>query len=114
MADVLLNAIIQLENRIQQQLQMERTRADQWLAGVRNEQQQRLSLARQGYAEAEQRALDQARAQGERQADELLAREMEYCTRLEEISDEVLLEVIDRQLADILPEQVDDHQNGKS
>ena len=47
MADRLLDAVIRLENQIQQQLQQEQVRADTWLAGVRAEQQTELQQVEQ-------------------------------------------------------------------
>lgn len=109
MGDELLNAIIQLENRIQHQLQKEQARADRWLAGIRSEQQDRISRARQEFAAAERQALAQARRQGELEAADLHAREKEDCNRLEEISDEALWEVLRRQLVNVYPETPDGH-----
>ena len=114
MGDELLNAIIQLENRIQQQLQDEQARADRWLAVVVDEQQLRISQTRKKLQAAEQRAVEQARSRAEKQAATMLQNEMEYCSRLEEINRDVLVEVLGRRLADILPGQSDDHQNGQS
>jgi hypothetical protein len=113
MGDELLNAILQLENRIQQQSLREQQRADRWLAGVRAEQQLRLEQARREFAAAEGQALEQGRRQGEERAAQLLAAEREYCARLEDLSEAALQALLDRQLSKILPGHVDDHQDGE-
>jgi vacuolar-type H+-ATPase subunit H len=114
MADQILNAIIQLEAQIEQQLRIEQTKADAWLERVRCEQVTVLSQVRKELVEKNQQLLRQAEQQADRQATVLLEHEMKYCRRLEEIPDQTLLEVLRRQLVKILPRQVDDHQNGKN
>ncbi len=113
-ADELLSAVIRLENRIQQQLQQEQARADTWLAGVRAEQEEHASQIRQELADEDERILAAAGQQDEQEAEALVACEKQYCRRLEQISDQVLLEVLRRQLLRILPGQVDDHQDVQS
>ncbi|HEY5674454.1 MAG TPA: hypothetical protein VIR78_12160 [Malonomonas sp.] len=98
MADRLLDAVIRLENQIQQQLQQEQARADAWLAGVRAEQQTELQQVEQQQAAENDRLMAAARQQASDRAAELVAAEMQYCTRLEELSDETLLQVLNRQL----------------
>lgn len=114
MADQILNAVIQLEAQIEQQLQSEHDRADAWLEGVRQEQQERLNLTRQEVSVKLAQCLADAAKQADEQAEIRLQREMDYCRRLEGFSDLELSEVLHRQLVKILPRQVDDHQNGKS
>lgn len=112
MADEILNAIIQLENQIEQQLQAEQVRAAAWLAEVRREQEAEIDQVRQELQETSQQRLAEAEQKAERQAEDVLQHEMEYCRRLEEFSDQELLEVLRRQLVRLLPRRVDDHQNG--
>jgi len=114
MADQILNAIIQLEAQIEQQLRLEQTKAVAWLEGVRCEQVTVFSQVRNELVEQKQQLLREAEQQADRQAAALLEHEMKYCHRLEEISDQRLLEVLRRQLVKILPRQVDDHQDGKN
>ncbi len=114
MADQILDAIIQLENQIEQQLQTEEAKAETWLAGVRREQETAFERVQQELREENQHSIEQAASQAELQAETRLKNEMEYCRRLEEISQYELLEVLRRQLVKILPRQVDDHQNGQS
>lgn len=98
MADRLLEAVIQLENQIQQQLQHEQTMATVWLEQVRAEQDAELQRADRDLAAENELAITAARQCAEAEADALIAHEIDYCTRLEEISDEILLEVLRRQL----------------
>lgn len=98
MADQLLNAVIRLENQIQRQLQQETIRAEAWLAGVRAELQRRLEQAEQEFAAQHDQALKKARENAAEVADALVADEMFCCSRLEELSDADLLEVLERQL----------------
>ncbi len=114
MADELLNAVIQLETQIQQQLENERSRAANWLAGVRGELEEQNNRAAEERETAYQQALQDAERQAAEQQNRLLADEMDYCRSLEEIDDETLLEVLQRELVKLLPEPSDDHQNGES
>ena len=98
MADHLLDAVIRLENSIQQQLLLEQQRADAWLNGVRAEQGAALQCLEQQLTVESDRVMSAARQQIETEADALVAHEIAYCARLEEISDQVLLEVLRRQL----------------
>lgn len=111
MADELLSAVIRLENEIEDQLQQEQDRADAWLARVRTEQENtdRHNLQKltdengQIEAAAEQRANEAVVA--------LESSEKNYCNELEQMSDQILLEILRRQLARLLPGQNDDHQD---
>jgi vacuolar-type H+-ATPase subunit H len=114
MADQILNAVIQLENQLERQLQYEQDRADAWLTNVRHELEREVSQGQAKLAAKHQRVIAKSKKRSERQAEQLLAREMAYCKRLEEISEETLLEVLRRQLVKILPRQVDDHQDGQN
>lgn len=114
MGDELLDAIFALENEIQQQLLEEQERAGRWLAGVREEQQCRLEAAREEFEAAHRQALDEAYSTGEARAAAIEAEETAYCKRLTAIRDSVLREVLDRELAGILPGQAHDHQDGES
>jgi vacuolar-type H+-ATPase subunit H len=98
MADRLLDAVIRLENQIQQQLRQEQLKADAWLAGVRTEQVAELQQLEQQLAAENDQLLQAANQQAKDRAATLVADEMQYCTCLEEISDEVLLQVLTRQL----------------
>lgn len=114
MADQILNVVIQLENQIEQQLQLERQRADAWLNQVVHEldiadEQERRRIEADG-----KRFLEEAEREIEARCTELLNSEKEYRRRLEGLDDQVLLEVLNRQLKRILPRPVDDHQNGES
>ena len=114
MADELLNAVIQLESQIQQQLDSERSRAASWLAGVRDELEKQDRRAAEERETGYQQALQDAKRQAEEQQNRLLAVELDYCRNLNEINDETLLEVLTRTLVKLLPEPSDDHQNGES
>ena len=98
MADRLLDAVIRLENQIQQQLQQEQARADAWLAGVRAEQQDELQQVEQQLAVESDQLMAAARQQAKERAATLVAAEIQYCSRLEELSDEILLQVLNWQL----------------
>jgi vacuolar-type H+-ATPase subunit H len=114
MSDELLNAVIRLENQIQQQLQQEQARADTWLAGVRNEQEE---CGRRALQELEQENAQILAADGqsaEHEAGRLVEIEECYSRRLEKISDQVLSEVLGRQLTRLLPGAIDDHKDVQS
>ena len=98
MADRLLDAVIRLENQIQQQLQQEQLRADLWLAGVRAEQDAELQQLEQQLAAENDQLLQTADQQAKASAAALVDDEMQYCTRLKMLSDETLLQVLNRQL----------------
>lgn len=114
MADELLNAVIQLEAEIQQQLEIERSRAAAWLAGVRAELEERQKRAAEKRETVSRQALEEARKRAEEQQAALIAEEMHYCRSLEEIADETLAEVLRRELGKVLPGQSDDHRDGES
>jgi hypothetical protein len=113
MADELLNAIIQLEGDIQQQLEMERRRAEAWLDSQLAELEETRARA---LAEQEMADQDTLRA-AERRADErvaqLQAATREYCLQLEKTADEQLRNVLREKLPQVLPEGDDDHRNGQ-
>ena len=98
MADKLLDAVIRLENQIQQQLQLEQTRAAAWLDGVRGEQEADRQAAEQALSAENERLIGAAKRQAEAAAAALIADEMHYCNSIEELSDDILLEVLKRQL----------------
>ncbi len=105
MSDQLLDAVIRLENQIQQQLQLEQERAEGWLDKVRQEQQHLLVQAEEQTGLEREKDLAEARQRAEQQAAALIAAEMEYCSRLEEFSDQELVEVLRHQLVSrLLPE----------
>ena len=114
MADQILNAIIQLENRIEQQLREEQEKASVWLAGVRCDLEAEAKREQQRITDRKQQLLQEAEQQIKRNCVCLLEAEKAYCRRLEELSDETLLEVLRRQLERIIPRPVDDHQNGEN
>ena len=114
MADKLLNDVIQLENRIQEQLRDEQCRADAWLERVRTEQGELARRAGRQLAEQNRQVLAGAKRRAEQQAAQLEAREQECCRRLERLDDELLKEVLRRQVNRILPGRVDDHQDVQS
>lgn len=98
MADRLLDAVIQLENQIQQQLQQEQARAEIWLAGVRAEQAAELQQVEQQLAAEHERLMAAAVQQARSQAETLVAAERQYVQRLAALSDDILLQVLERQL----------------
>ncbi|WP_303720528.1 hypothetical protein [Malonomonas rubra] len=114
MADQILNAIIQLENRIEQQLRLEQEKATAWLAGVRGELEANAKRDRQWIADRKRQLMREAEQQIDSSCTRLLDAEMSYCRRLKELSEETLLEVLRRQLERIIPRPVDDHQDGKN
>ena len=114
MADQILDAIIQLESQIDQQLQTEQKRADDWLAGVRRELELEAERCRQERLERNRQLLETAKELAEQKIAVILAAETDYCRRLEGLSEQSLLEVLERQLIRILPRQTDDHQNGQN
>lgn len=98
MADRLLDAVIRLENKLQQQLQQEQSRADLWLSGVRADQTAELQELERQLAEENERLMQAAAQQAKTHAEILVAAEMQYCDRLKELDDEILLQVLNRQL----------------
>jgi len=114
MADQILNAIIQLESQIEQQLQEEQRRADACLERLRCELEADASQLREQIRKTNQRLLAEAESAAENDYDDILDAEKAYCHRLEGLSEEALEEVLRRQLTKLLPRPVDDHQNGES
>ena len=98
MADKLLDAVIRLENQIQQQLQQEQARAAAWLDGALGEQAADRQQAEQEQSAENDRLISAAKRQAEAAAEALIADEMHYCSSLEALSDDILLEVLKRQL----------------
>lgn len=114
MDDELLSAVIRLEDTILQELETERSRAEDWLEQVRNEQEGLLHRAEQELAELQRRALAEARQRAEEQAKRIEARMAGQCRCLEAIGDDALREMLQRQLVKIMPDQGDDHQDVQS
>jgi hypothetical protein len=114
MTDGLLDNIIELEKRIQAEVTAEKALAEEW-------QVRELSaLQSEG---ADTRAIEEARCRG------LLAKQEEqlkgegtalveaasvWCQRLLALNDEVLLDILKRHLAEILPGGDYDHPHGQS
>ena len=98
MADKLLDSVIRLENQIQQQLQQEQARAAAWLDGVRGAQAADRQHAEQELSAENDRLISAAKGQAAAAAEALIADEVNYWTSLEELSDDILLEVLNRQL----------------
>ena len=114
MADELLSAVIRLENQIQQQLRQEQLRADTWLAGVRKDLEEETRQVLQELATENEQIQTATEQRSKLVAAKLESEEKHYGNKLEKISDQVLLEVLGRQLMRLLPGQIDDHQNVKS
>jgi len=113
-ADHILNAIIGLENEIEQQLQQEQRKADAWLDAVRQELVRDAETFRQDLQQQTAQLLERAAEQTKQKTGERVDIEIAYCHRLEDLTDQQLLEVVRRQLTRILPGHVDDHQNGQN
>lgn len=103
MADELLSSIIRLENEIQEQLQLEQSRADAWLERVRTEEQTNVSRINQEQEEAARIALKEAQKLAEEEATAIERQEAERCQRLASLEDKELMEVLKRHLVGILP-----------
>jgi hypothetical protein len=114
MSDDLLNNIIELEKRIQADVAVEQTRAEEW-------QVRELATLSNDCAEA--RRIEEARCQGllaeqeeqlKREGTALEVAASDWCQRLLALNDTILHDLLKRHLAAILPGGDNDHPHGQS
>jgi len=113
MSDGLLESIIQLEARLQQQLTQERQRCAQWQEREQAMLQQQQEQQQRALEDNYQKSLTGHKAELLREGEELEQEAKEWCRRLSGLDDQVLKQVLMRRLSAILPGGEHDHPHGE-
>jgi hypothetical protein len=104
MEDDVLARVISTEKEIQARLEIERTKAREWIEGVRKESEGEFIREAKRVREATRKTEEQARNEAVTRTDIIIKEAGERAERLLNLSDETLREIIMRRLGTILPE----------
>jgi len=99
-----LARVISVEKEIQARLEVERTRAGEWLEKVREETEVECIKAEERIREASRKSAEQARDEAMSRAQDIIREAEDRAERLLNLSDETLRGIIMRRLNMILPE----------
>ncbi len=103
MEDNTLKAVIEAEKEIQDRVEAEKRRAEQWLEQKKPQIQQDLKSQLEKLLEANEQIKTRIRADAEEQASEIISKAQTRAAELSRITPERLQQVVRRRLSCILP-----------
>jgi vacuolar-type H+-ATPase subunit H len=112
MQDILAE-VIKVEKEIQARLEAEGEKARQWVEQVKREMEEKALRAEEGFRELLENRIQEARAEADRKASEILNDANSKAEKIENLSDETLKSLITRHISRVLPGFNHDSQDVK-
>jgi vacuolar-type H+-ATPase subunit H len=101
----ILTKVIEVEKEIQEKLREEKSKAHEWLEGVKKEIEKDISLQEEQLRELYTRGREDAKAEAEREAARVVQDAATLAERYRRIGDETLEKIVKRHVVKILPAQ---------
>lgn len=101
----ILGKVIEVEKEIQERLRLEKSKSKEWLEGVKREVEEEIAREEERLKGTYNKAVEDARADAEKNASEIFRDAATLAERCHQISDETLKQIIMRHIITILPEE---------